>query len=173
MNTSNSLMIAVFLLAQTVTVSAQTSEAGFSLGDLERIQEQTLISQARLEQVRADKELQTLTTQPSQSSSSSLVEDKLTPVNRAPEMAQPMMLPPVEGHSPDATTLPNIVQIWGHSHHLHARLKLASGETVIAETHILLSADGLRVVEITPHGVSVANEQGREFALAFDGGTDD
>lgn len=170
-NSKSSMAVGLILLSQSITVSAQSPTTPFSLGDLQRIQEQTLLSQAKLEEARAENELQTL------SSHQSLPTSPLGPQvsstgSNGPEMSQKMRQSPAE-QPPIEASLPEVEQIWGNSHHLHAKLKRADGTTVIADASTILATDGLRVVAITPHHVMVTREQGSAFALMFSEGVND
>jgi len=172
MKNSKSVIVAVLILhSNTVTAATQLPTTPFSLGDLQRIQEQTLLSQAKLEEARAENELQTLSSHQSQPTTPLSQQASSTGSNSL-DMPQRLTQSSVDQHQ-IAASLPEVEQIWGNSHHLHARLKRADGATVIAEANTVLASDGLKVVAITPHQVLVTREQGSAFALAFSGGAND
>lgn len=174
MKNSKSVMVAVLmLLCEAVPAVAQLPDGQFSLGDLEHIQEQTLISQARLEEARAQNELQTLIAHQPQPPSTTRDQPTISSANNGSAIAQNLIVPSVEHPRSLSSSLPGVEQIWGHSHYLHAKLKRADGTTIIVGAASQLSADGLRVVAITPQRVMVAREQGRAFALPFFGGEND
>jgi len=170
-NSKSAMAAGLILLFKSVTVAAQYPMTPFSLGDLQRIQEQTLLSQAKLEEARAENELQTLSSHQSQPSSPLSPQASSTGSN-SPDMPQKMIPSPGDQHQID-TSLPEVEQIWGNSHHLQAKLKRADGATVIAEANTVLATDGLKVVAITPHHVMVTREHGSVFALTFSGGAND
>lgn len=174
MKNRKSVMAAVLvLLTGTVPAADQLPAGQFSLGDLERIQEQTLLSQARLEEARAKNELQTLLARQPQPATPMQEQQTLSPANNGSAPAQTLVVPSADQHRSVSSSLPGVEQIWGNSHHLRAKLKLADGATMIAGPDSQLAADGLRVVTITPHHVLVAREHGKAFALPFFGGEND
>ena len=166
----------LLLLICSLRAVAGSQEDGFTLGSLEKIQEETLFDQARLESVRARNELdkyrQTAEPQPA-ADPAVPAGHPLTGMSGEAADAPAPVSTPAEITDPGEATLPAVIQIWGNRRHLNAQLQMPDGKRVTVAENTVLPGNRYRIIAITPREVRVSNGYGSPKNLAFIGGSDD
>ena len=168
----------LLLLTCSLRAHAGSQDDGFTLGSLEKIQEETLFDQARLENARARNELDKYrqSAQPQPAALPAEAPDRQSPSASVPATAANVPATdsvPSESHQSGFTALPVIIQIWGSRAHLHAQLQMPDGKRLTVTENTTLPGEAYRVIAITPHDVRVRTGRDTPVTLAFIGGSDD
>ncbi len=166
----------LLLLTCSLRAVAGSQDDGFTLGSLEKIQEETLFDQARLENARARNELdkyrQTAQPQPA-AEPAEIPGHQSAGMSGEAAYAPAPVSTPAEMTPPEEAALPAIIQIWGNRRHLNAQLQMPDGKRLTVAENTVLPGDRYRVIAITPREVRVSNGNGSPKNLAFIGGSDD
>lgn len=163
------------LLTCSLSAVAGSQDDGFTLGSLEKIQEETLFDQAQLEHARARNELDKYRQPAQPQAAAEPVETSGHPsAGMSGEAAYaPAPVTPPESFQQRDTALPVVVQIWGNRRHLNAQLLMPDGKRLTVAENTILPGDLYRVVAITSRDVRVSSGHGAPKNLAFIGGSDD
>ncbi|GAA0479050.1 MULTISPECIES: type IV pilus biogenesis protein PilP [Tatumella] len=148
---------------------------GYSLGDLEKIQEETLFNQAKLENARARSELDKYLQANQPPVMAGISDGQHLPAAENPPVADNMagtrLAVPVK--SEQQPGLPLVIQIWGNRQQLNARLQIPGGQPLTVTKNTLLPDGQYRVIAITARQVMIGRAGEAPKLLAFSGGNND
>ncbi len=138
-------VIIAALAIGSVDAHAESELSGINIGELGRVQSETILLNAQAEREKARR--------------------SVSGIDAAPASPQPNIVAGMDAAKPQAPSLPVITEILGSNSALRATLRYSSGIEIEAKAGRELP-DGYRVASITLDGVTL-ERAGRRFPLGF------
>lgn len=147
-----SLLLLSLWLPVAAAQAAESALSGISIGELGRVQSETILFKAKAERAKAEREASDTGTPPQQ------------PVNQFPSTGFPAPIAAIPAE-PRQPSLPVVKEISGSGQRLRASLVYSGGSEIDAKPGSELP-EGFRVLQITLDGVVLVRD-GKRFPLGF------
>lgn len=154
---SNSLSLLIAAAFATNALATPSELSGISIGELGKVQSETILLKARAERAKAEREVNGESPASPQAAG--------TVLSNPFPAAQPMQYLPSESKTASGADLPVVKAITGSSQKMQAALLYSNGAEVDAVAGRELPG-GYRVVQITLDGVTLESK-GKRYPLGF------